>query len=103
MRGWDKAWWERLSLLLDRALELEADYVEGTRIDRFAAERRLGIDARLGLFQQSPTPSGTRTRTSSSIAISSRRTCWWTLGGRRSCSTSASRRCSTAKRRARRR
>jgi serine/threonine-protein kinase len=31
---------------------LVLEYVEGTRIDRFAAERRLTIDARLALFQQ---------------------------------------------------
>jgi serine/threonine-protein kinase len=31
---------------------LVLEYVEGTRIDRFAAERRLAIDARLALFQQ---------------------------------------------------
>ena len=31
---------------------LVLEYVEGTRIDRFAAERRLGIDARLALFLQ---------------------------------------------------
>ena len=31
---------------------LVLEYVEGARIDRFAAERRLGIDARLALFQQ---------------------------------------------------
>ena len=31
---------------------LVLEYVEGTRIDRFAADRRLGIDARLALFLQ---------------------------------------------------
>ncbi len=52
------------------------EYVEGEPITTYCDGRGLDVEQRLALFARSATRSSTRTRTSSSIATSSRRTRW---------------------------